>query len=131
MDLGVSFTSIYVMKSDISSGAMPPPAPGAPTPAADASDVLAMGLDDLEAYLLALLQQGGLSDWLTERAPDGSIGLPSLVAVWLIAMVGEAVDEAKLVNLASVDSSDLMSVAGVARLVHDALDSLHPKRAPS
>ena len=55
---------------------------------------------------------------------DGTPGIPSLIAVWLISQVGKAVGLQKPVNLSKVtNKEDLRSVGGVARLLHVAF---HP-----
>lgn len=65
---------------------------------------------------------------LSERADDGSPRVPSLVSVWLISQVGNAVGRPKLVNLSKVRREDLRSLGGVARVVHCAL---HPVSSES
>jgi hypothetical protein len=58
-------------------------------------------------------------------APDASIAIKSLIAVCLIATVGNAFGRPRLVNLAQVPSDDLQSIRGVARLIRAALGQHH------
>ena len=73
---------------------------------------------DLEA---ALRGRAGLE---LSPAADGTSGVASLIAVWLINEVGKAIGVDKPVKLSAVTNrDDLRSVGGVARLLHRAL---HP-----
>ena len=120
------------MRSDINSGAPPPPPPEIQPLAVSADDIFAMGSDGLSACLQELLRQGMPSRRFAERAEDGSPRVPSLVSVWLIGQVGNAVGQSKLVKLSNVkNKKDLRSIAGVERLLRGALDELRPIRAAS
>lgn len=56
--------------------------------------------------------------------PDGTARVDSMTAVCLLAMVGGAFGQPRLVNLGRVDREALRSVGGVARLIRTALTSL-------
>jgi hypothetical protein len=65
---------------------------------------------------------------LSEIADDGSPRVASLVSVWILSQVGNAVGKPKFVNLSNVRREELRSIGGVARLVHR---TLHPVPAVS
>lgn len=116
-----------VVKSDIhAKGAIAPPKrkgsdPGGPvTPLAD---IRTRSAAELEQDLTVLLRAARPTCVTTEVAGDGTPKVASLVSVWLLSQVGNAVGRPKLVNLSKVRREELRSVGGVARLVHRAL---HP-----
>ena len=92
----------------------------------------------LEAHEILMMEHGCLEDYLKnllfhempgarfeEYAEDGSLRIPSLVAVWLISRVGHMVGEPKLINLSKIDNtSDLGSITGLARVLWSALNTL-------
>ena len=123
-----------VMRSDIESGVpLPPPPPTkAPTRTVSAGEMAAMPLEALQDHLGTILRQGMPSRDFKDRAEDGSPSVPSLVSVWLISQIGDAVGQPRLVNLAKVsDKTELTSLAGVARLTSRALNALHTATAVS
>lgn len=127
LHVSVSFANIDIMESDIESGVplSPPSPPKAPTQTVSAREIAAMPLEALQDHLGTILRQGMPSRDLNDRADDGSPSVPSLVSVWLISQIGDAVGQPKLVNLAKVsDKTELTSLAGVARLTSNALDAL-------
>jgi len=85
-----------------------------------------MSVEQLEAALTAILRTDQPTLSLSDKDPDGSPKIPSLVAVLLVSRVGKAVGREKLVNLAKVDKADLQSVRGVARLAHAQIQTLQP-----
>lgn len=112
------------MKTDIPSGAPPPPVPGnAPGGVSVLPAFTTRTVGQLEAELTRLLRTAQPNRQLTEMADDGSPKIPSLLAVFLINRVGASVDRPKLVDLSKVNKVDLRSMGGVARVVHRAL---HP-----
>ena len=78
---------------------------------------------ELEQDLTGVLRRSQPTRGLSELAADGSPRVPSLVSVWLISQVGNAVGRPKLINLSKVRREELRSIGGVARLVHR---TLHP-----
>lgn len=122
VDVGIA--NIDVMESDIPSGALPPPLPNRPTRELGAQELCAMARTELQNHLASLLRVGAPNCSLDEPAGDGSPRIPSLVSVWLISQVGQIVGTPRLVKLSAVQSEDLRSLAGVARLTRGALDSL-------
>ena len=117
-----------------------PAEPGAATAAADAPHVpatpdqlRAMALPQLQQEILALLASAeGRTVAELDAEPlhaDGSMLIDSQRAVFALARIGDMVGRRKLVNLAKVDTDDLHSIAGVARLARDALSPITP--APS
>lgn len=106
--------------------------PGAATAPADAPHVSATG-EQLRAMTLPQLQQEILAllaaaerRLLAELAleplhEDGTMLIDSQRAVFALARIGDIVGRPRLVNLAKVDTDDLQSIAGVARLVRGAL----------
>jgi hypothetical protein len=117
-----------------------PPEPGAPTAPATAPHVAAtpdqlraMTLPQLQQELLALLAAAeGRTDAELAAEPlhaDGTMLIDSQRAVFALSRIGDIVGRRKLVNLAKVDTDDLHSIAGVARLVRGALGPITP--APS
>lgn len=117
------------MKSDVKSFAPPPPPPSA-SPAGGAvsltnplAEARSLSVEGLEHDLEQVLRSGRPGLELTSAA-DGTPGIPSLIAVWLINEVGKAIGVQKPVNLSRVsDRDELRSVGGVARLLHR---TLHP-----
>jgi len=116
-----------VVKSDIAAkGAIAPPKPKGSTAGPGAAPFAAVRTRseaELERDLTDLLRAAQPTCALTEMATDGSPRVPSLVSVWLVSQVGNAVGRPKLVNLSRVRREELRSIGGVARLVHRAL---HP-----
>lgn len=91
-----------------------------------------MPLEALQDHLGTILRQGMPSRDFDDRAEDGSPSVPSLVSVWLISQIGDAVGQPRLVNLGKVsDKTALTSLAGVARLTSRALDALRTVTAAS
>jgi hypothetical protein len=82
--------------------------------------------DELERDLRELLGATRPTCVLSDVAADGSPKVASLVSVWLLSQVGNAVGRPKLVNLSKVRREELRSIRGVARLVHR---TLHPVSA--
>jgi hypothetical protein len=114
-----------------------PADPGAATTPADAPHVpatpdrlRAMTLPKLQQEILALLAaaEGRTLAELAAEAQhaDGSMLIDSQRAVFALARIGDIVGRRKLVNLAKVDIDDLHSIAGVARLVRNALGPITP-----
>ena len=127
----VRFANMQVMKSNIDSGALPPP-PELPAVETTAAEILEMDSDTLEGHLGGLLGRSGLSQQPAQIGEDGSPKIPSLVSVWLISQVSHAVGQQKLINLSRVENKeDLRSVKGVARLLHGALAALDAVREAS
>ena len=123
---------MHVMRSDIDSGVPPPPPLELSTPVVSAQEILAMDSDALEGHLQQRLRRGRPGQQFEERAEDGSPRIPSLVSVWLISQVGHAVGRQKVVNLSKVkNNKDLRSLAGVARLLGEALAELQPAQEAS
>lgn len=121
------YPTLNVVKSDIpAKGAIAPPkrrgpaASGSPTPLAD---VRGRSATEIELDLTDLLRAVRPTRVTTEVAADGSPKVASLIAVWLLSQVGNAVGRPKLVNLSTVRREELRSIGGVARLVHR---TLHP-----
>ena len=59
------------------------------------------------------------------RHADGTMAIDSQLAVFALARVGDIVGRPKLINLSKLDAAgrnNLRSIAGVARLVRNALD---------
>ena len=84
-----------------------------------------MDSDALAGHLQQRLRRGRPGQQFDERAEDGSPRIPSLVSVWLISQLGHAVGRQKVVNLSKVkNNKDLRSLAGVARLLGEALAEL-------
>lgn len=115
------------MKSDVPSNAPPPPAPTPAVPTAPPfATVRSWSADDICRALDEFVRR--VKTHLPfDPAADGSAGIPSLIAAWLLTEVGKDIGLAKSpVNLAAVkDRNDLRSVAGVARLLHR---EFHPVR---
>ena len=89
-----------------------------------------MTLPQLQQEILALLAAAE-GRTLAELAADplhtdGSMAIDSQRAVFALARIGDIVGRRKLVNLARVDTDDLHSIAGVARIVRDALGPITP-----
>lgn len=118
------------MKSDIAAkGAIAPPKRKGSPPGPAATPLAAArtrSAAELERDLTDLLRAAHPTCVLSELADDGSPRVASLVSVWLISQVGNAVGRPKLVNLSRVRREDLRSIGGVTRLVHR---TLHPEPA--
>ncbi len=119
------YPTLDVVKSDTTAkGAIAPPKRRGPSvPAAPLAAVRTRSVPELERDLTTLLHGAQPTRTLSELAADGTSLVPSLVAVWLISQVGNAVGRPKLVNLSKVRREELRSIGGVARLVHR---TLHP-----
>lgn len=92
-----------------------------------------MTLAQLQQEILALLAAAEgrtLAELAAEpQHDDGSMLIDSQRAVFALARIGDILGRRKIVNLSQVDTDDLHSIAGVARLVRGALDPTTP--APS
>jgi hypothetical protein len=86
-------------------------------------DVRTRSAAELERDLTELLHQARPDCATAEVAADGTPKVASLVSVWLLSQVGNAVGRPKFVNLSKVRREELRSIGGVARLVHR---TLHP-----
>lgn len=121
------YPTLDVVKSDIpAKGAIAPPkrrGPASSSPAMPLSEIRRRSAVELERDLTELLRAARPACGLTEVAPDGSLKVASLVSVWLLSQVGNAVGRPKFVNLSKVRREELRSIGGVARLVHR---TLHP-----
>lgn len=120
------YPTLDVVKSDIpAKGAIAPPKrKGQAGPTSASMDaVRTRTVAELERDLTDLLRTGHPACSLTELAADGTPCVPSLVSVWLLSQVGDAVGRPKLVTLSKVRPEDLRSIGGVARLIHR---TLHP-----
>lgn len=80
-------------------------------------------MEQLHGDLTRLLRAAQPTQQFADLADDGSVKIPSLVAVFLLSQVGAAVGRPRLVNLSRVRREDMRSLGGVARLVHR---TLHP-----
>lgn len=121
------YPTLDVVKSDIPpKGAIAPPKPKAPassSPATPLADVRTRSAAELERDLTDLLRATRPTCVTSEVAADGSPKVASLVSVWLLSQVGNAVGKPKLVSLSKVRREELRSIGGVARLIHR---TLHP-----
>lgn len=119
------YPTLHVVKSDIAARGRiaPPNRRGPSSPTAPLATVRTRSVAQLERDLTAVLRKAQPTRMFGELAADGSPRVPSLVAVWLISQVGNAVGRPKLLNLSKVRREELRSIAGVARLVHR---TLHP-----
>lgn len=121
------YPTLDVVKSDIpAKGAIAPPkrkGPASSGPATPLAQVRTRSAVELERDLTDLLRRARPTCVMTEVAADGSPKVASLVSVWLLSQVGNAVGRPKLVNLSKVRREELRSIGGVARLVHR---TLHP-----
>lgn len=121
------YPTLNVVKSDIPpNGAIAPPkrkGPASSGPAVPLADVRSRSAAELEHDLTELLRATRPTCVTTEAAADGTPKVASLVSVWLLSQVGNAVGTPKLVNLSKVRREELRSIGGVARLVHR---TLHP-----
>lgn len=113
-----------------------PAEPGAAAPAhapqvpATPDQLRAMTLPQLQQEILALLaeaEERTLAELAAEPLhADGSMLIDSQRAVFALARIGDIVGRRKLVNLAKVDTDDLHSITGVARLAREALSLITP-----
>ncbi len=79
--------------------------------------------------ILASLQKRSPEDVAADPLhDDGTVAVTSMVAVWVLARVAEAFGRRRLVRLDRVDGADLHSVAGLARVIHQAIRSLPAMR---
>lgn len=121
------YPTLDVVKSDIpAKGAIAPPKRKRPASSGSAAPLAAARIRsaaELERDLTELLRAARPTCVLSEVAADGSPKVASLVSVWLLSQVGNAVGRPKLVNLSKVRREELRSIGGVARLVHR---TLHP-----
>ena len=126
LDIHVGISDTSVVNRDIPSpGAIAPPkrkgvrsAPFVPL-----ADVRSRSAAELEQDLTELLRGTRPICVTTEVAADGSPKVASLVSVWLLSQVGNAVGKPKFVDLSKVRREELCSIGGVARLAHR---TLHP-----
>src|SRR4051812_26568571 len=120
------YPTLDVVKNDIApKGAIAPPRRRGPSaPAAPLAAVRSRSVAELEQDLTDLLSGAQPTRTLSELAADGSPRVPSLVSMWLISQVGNAVGRPKLVNLSKVRREELRSIGGVARLVYRILHSV-------
>jgi hypothetical protein len=125
LDIHVGLSDTDVVKSDIpATGAIAPPrrkGPRSGSPATPLADVCSRSAAELERDLTELLHEARPDCPMTEIAADGSPKVASLVSVWLLSQVGNAVGRPKLVNLSKVRREELRSIGGVDRLVHRTL----------
>lgn len=120
------YPTLNVVKSDIAakgSIAPPPRRDAVSGTVAPLADVRSKSTSDLERELTELLRAAQPACALTELAADGTPRVASLVSVWLLSQVGQAVGRPKFVNLSKVRREELRSIGGVANLVHR---TLHP-----
>lgn len=126
LDTNVGISDTGVVKSDIpATGAIAPPKrKGARSaPSVPLADIRSRSAAELERDLTELLRGARPTCVTTEVAADGSPKVASLVSVWLLSQVGNAVGKPKFVNLSKVRREELRSIGGVARLAHR---TLHP-----
>lgn len=107
------------MKNHIDSGAPAPPPHEKPTLAASTyknttiDKLQEMELDDWSQYLQELIPKGIPDQQPKELAEDGFPQVYSLIAVFLINQIGDAVGEPKIVDLSAVENhDDLRSLTG-------------------
>jgi hypothetical protein len=121
------YPTIDVVRSDIASrGAIAPPRRKGTVPGPSTAPLAAVrtrSAAELERDLVDLLRSAQPTCALTDLAADGTPRIPSLVSVWLLSQVGNAVGRPKFVNLSRVRREELRSIGGVAHLVHR---TLHP-----
>ena len=130
--LCVGFANMRVVKSNIDSGALPPPQSEPLTTAVTVDEILAMDANALQTHLQQRLQGAIPGRHAGERAEDGSPSVSSLESVWVISQIGHAVGQPRLVKLSEVDNkADLSSLRGLTRVVGKALDALRPARMAS
>jgi len=136
LDANVGLSDTDVMTENIHEGAegspffqLPPAAPS-PGPQSvplllNATQLRTMDPSAMSAEILRILAtvQGRAAEEVTRdaAADDGSVALDSMTAVFLVATIGKAVGRHPLINLARVDRHSLHSVAGLGRLVCDAI----------
>jgi hypothetical protein len=122
------YPTMDVMKTNISSAAPPPPVSQGSAASSVRSifsgSIVTRTVDQLLLDLTRAIQVAQPHRQLTEVGEDGTPKIPSLVAVFLIAQVGALVSQPRLVNLSRVHREDLRSLGGVARLLHQALNSI-------
>lgn len=127
------YPTLDVVNSDIvAPGAIAPPRRTSPERGGGArplTDVRARSAAELERDLTELLRSTRPTCVLTEVAADGSAKVASLVSVWLLSQVGNAVGRPKLVNLSKVRREKLRSIRGVAQLIHRTLHPVPTARA--
>ena len=106
LDRNVGISDTGVVKSDIpATGAIAPPkrkAARSVSPAVPLADVRSRSAAELERDLTELLRGARPTCLTTDVAADGSPKVASLVSVWLLSQVGNAVGKPKLVNLSKV-----------------------------
>lgn len=122
------YPTIEVMKSDVPSSAPAPPPTAPITPPGPVTSPLtrarSRSVEELGRDLEQVLRTGHATLELTPAA-DGTPGIPSLVAVWLLNEVGKAIGVEKPVNLSTItDREELRSVDGVARLLYRTLHAV-------
>lgn len=125
------YPTLDVMKSDLPSNAPPPRKRVPATPSAPGTrpltDVRDRTIAELEADLEDTIRRGKAAIALAPGA-DGTPGISSMIAVWVLTQVGKALGTNKSpVRLSKVENpEDLRSIGGVARLLHGVL---HPAPA--
>jgi len=141
-DVGISDTAVVTQNTVVDDPftALAPPAPASgpltPTPVlADAAALRAMTEAQLVDEILARIaaaEQRPLAEVAAEpKHADGSVKVDSMTAVSALASIGGAVGKKKLVDLSAVDTEDLHSVLGLARIARKALDNLSTAKATS
>src|SRR4051794_39576655 len=100
------YPTMNVVKSDIpATGAIAPPTrkgPASGLAAAPLANVRTRSAAELERDLTDLLRAVRPTCVMSEVAADGSPKVASLVSVWLLSQIGNAVGRPKLVNLSKV-----------------------------
>ena len=125
------YPTLEVMKSDLPSNVLPPRRKDAAPERQPGIRPLAYARDrtvaELEADLEDTIRRGKAAIPLTPAA-DGTPGISSLIAVWVLTEVGKELGTNKSpVKLSTVQNPEaLRSIGGVARLLHDVL---HPAAA--
>lgn len=98
----------------------------------DAAAIRRMGEQDLQQqilWMLACLRRRPVEEVAAGAAhADGTLGITSVVAVWIISTVGKAFGR-RLVRLSEVDRKSLRSVGGVASLIRTSISPLPLARA--
>lgn len=118
------------MDYDSNPGRLAPPKTEPTTSSVGLPSLAGASEGEIRGYLEQILGEAGApSCSLQELAGDGSPSISSMVAVWLISQVGSTVGKPKLVNLASTQGPDLRSMAGLARVLRGALDTVSSNMA--
>jgi len=102
--------------------AVPSPAVEQPTVQITASQLVAMTVSELEGHLQEWLDWSGFNRLPQQVSADRSPQVSSLIAVWLISQIGDAVGQKKLINLSKIENKEsLRSIAGISKLLHRAI----------